>query len=90
MKKIFITQLKNNKLLFKNIQTKNHDHHTIVKSLISIDNWKEIDLYYQNNPLNNKETYGFLLVKKKLLVKRKKIKRYWTPKSQKILKELDF
>jgi hypothetical protein len=89
MRQTLVETIKQQLGFFKNIKTKNQEHHTIIKVPLSIERWQEIEQYYKKTPLNNKETYGFFLVKRKLLVKKKKIKKYWTPKSQKILKELD-
>ena len=72
MKQTLVETIKQQLAFFKNIKTKNQEHHTIIKAPLHSERWHDIKQYYKKKPLNNKETYGFFLVKRQFLVKKKK------------------
>ena len=85
----FKQYLKKEQVFYKNIKLKNNEHHCVLKIMLENSDWSETKKVFNNSILANKETYGFYFVDPKSIKDKKLRKALWTPKSRKILKQLD-
>ena len=78
-----------NKVRYKNIQLKNHEHHTLYLVQLKPDDWLRLQSSWKKNNFVAHEVYDFLLVPiKKLNTRKIKYRTLWTKKSHKMLKTL--